>query len=100
MEHTTWLPAARMMWFRHKYLPNESDWAKWDSSPLLAPNELFGKAPKAWIAVAELDVLRDEGIALGEKLKTAGVEVDYKVYKGSPHPIMAMDGALGFFITT
>ncbi|KAI0322640.1 Alpha/Beta hydrolase protein [Amylostereum chailletii] len=74
-EHTTWLSAERMMWFRHKYLPDEEDWAKWDSSPLLAPDDV-----------------RDEGIAFGDKLKTAGVDVEVKLYKGSPHPIMAMDG--------
>lgn len=80
------------MWYRRTYLPNEQDWAKWDSSPLLAPEDLFRKSPMAWIAVTELDVLRDEGIAYSQKLKDAGVEATIKVYKGAPHPIMAMDG--------
>ncbi|KAI0068229.1 hypothetical protein BV25DRAFT_1793279 [Artomyces pyxidatus] len=91
---TTWLHPAKMMWFRKTYLPNEVDWPKWDSSPILAPDELFRKSPKTWIAVTELDVLRDEGIAYGKKLGDAGVEVEVQVYKGAPHPIMAMDGTV------
>ena len=59
---------------------------------IFAPDELFRKSPPAWIGVAELDILRDEGIAYGEKLKAAGVAAEVKVYKGAPHPIMAMDG--------
>jgi acetyl esterase/lipase len=46
----------------------------------------------AWIAVAELDILRDEGIAYGHKLLAAGVPARINTYKGAPHPIMAMDG--------
>lgn len=90
--NTAWLPPDRMIWFRKNYLPDQKDWAKWDSSPIFAPKDLFAKAPKAWIGVAELDVLRDEGIAFGEKLKSAGVEVETKIYRAAPHPIMAMDG--------
>ncbi|KIY52688.1 hypothetical protein FISHEDRAFT_69504 [Fistulina hepatica ATCC 64428] len=92
--YTPWLSPARMMWFRRNYLPNVEDWAKWDASPLFAPDELVAKTPKAWIAVAELDILRDEGIVYGDKLKKMGVEAEVKVYRGAPHPIMAMDGVL------
>lgn len=81
-----------MMWFRRNYSPNEADWVKWDSSPLFAPDEWFKHCPSAWICVAELDILRDEGIAYGEKLRKAGVDVEIKIYKGAPHPIMAQDG--------
>jgi len=93
-EFTTWLPAAKMSWFRDQYLPKLEDRIKWDSSPHFAPAELFAKAPPAWIGVAELDVLRDEGLAFGDKLSNAGKEVEVQVYKASPHPIMAMDGVL------
>ncbi|KAL4243659.1 AB hydrolase superfamily protein [Abortiporus biennis] len=97
--HKSWLenantPAltpARMLWFRENYTPNKEDWTKWDNSPIFAPEELFKKSPPAWIGVAELDILRDEGLAYGEKLKNAGVPVEVKVYKGAPHPIMAQD---------
>ncbi|KZW02008.1 hypothetical protein EXIGLDRAFT_738377 [Exidia glandulosa HHB12029] len=94
LENTCSLTPAKMMWFRDNYLPNKADWTKWDNSPIFAPEESFKKSPPAWIAVAELDILRDEGIAYGDKLRAAGVSVDLKVYKRAPHPIMAMDGAL------
>ena len=91
-ERTVALVPGRMLWFRKNYTPNPEDHTKWDNSPIFAPEELFKKSPPAWIGVAELDILRDEGIAYGEKLKKAGVPVEVKVYKGAPHPIMAMDG--------
>ena len=73
-------------------MPNEADWKNWDNSPIYAPDEAFAKAPDAWIGVAERDILRDEGLAYGEKLKTFGKNVEAKIYKGAPHPIMAQDG--------
>jgi acetyl esterase/lipase len=91
-KHAPWLTPARMLWFRRQYLPHEQTRARWDASPLLAQDEMFSKVPKAWIAVAELDILRDEGIAYGNKLLTAGVPATINTYKGAPHPIMAMDG--------
>jgi acetyl esterase/lipase len=93
-QHTPWLSPERMIWFKNNYLPNPADWTKWDASPIFAPDELLKKTPPAWIGVAELDILRDEGIAYGERLKKHGIPVETKVYKGAPHPIMAMDGAL------
>ncbi|KAK0187260.1 alpha/beta hydrolase fold-domain-containing protein [Armillaria mellea] len=93
-EHTAWLTPGRMNWFKLNYLPDPKDWTKWDASPVFAPKELLEKVPKAWIAVAELDILREEGVKYGEKLKELSVEVETVVYKGAPHPIMAMDGVL------
>ncbi|KAI9509075.1 Alpha/Beta hydrolase protein [Russula earlei] len=93
-EHTPWLTPKKMLWFRRQYLPHEQTWARWDVSPLLAQDEMFRRVPKAWIAVAELDILRDEGIAYGNKLLAAGVPTEIKTYKGAPHPIMAMDASL------
>ncbi|KZT02660.1 Alpha/beta hydrolase fold-3 [Laetiporus sulphureus 93-53] len=92
--NTVQLSPGRMLWFRDNYLPNEKDRLAWDASPIFAPEELVKKVTKAWIAVMELDILRDEGIAYAEKLKKAGVEGEVKMYKGAPHPILAMDGVL------
>ncbi|KAJ7366730.1 alpha/beta hydrolase fold-domain-containing protein [Mycena albidolilacea] len=91
---TPWLSPARMLWFRDNYLPNKEDYTKWDASPIFAPDALLAKVPKAWIAVCECDILRDEGIAFGKKLTAVGVEVEVEVYRGAPHPIMAMDRVL------
>ncbi|KAI9444773.1 alpha/beta hydrolase fold-domain-containing protein [Lactarius indigo] len=92
--HTPWLSPARMLWFRRQYLPQESTWARWDASPLLAQDEMFRRVPRAWIAVMELDILRDEGISYGKKLLKAGVPAEIKTYRAAPHPIMAMDGTV------
>ncbi|KAJ7095983.1 alpha/beta hydrolase fold-domain-containing protein [Mycena belliarum] len=91
---TPWLSPARMLWFRDNYLPNKEDYTKWDASPYFAPDALLAKSPKTWIAVCEADILRDEGIAYGKKLNAVGVVAEVEVYKGAPHPIMAMDGVL------
>ncbi|THU97426.1 hypothetical protein K435DRAFT_662798 [Dendrothele bispora CBS 962.96] len=90
-----WLSPDRMNWFKSNYLPNKEDWTKWDASPLFAPKELMAKTPNAWIGLAEMDILCDEGMEYGKKLKEVGVkEVETVVYKGGPHPIMAMDAAV------
>ena len=83
-----------MLWFKNNYSPKPEDWKKWDNSPIFASEESFKLVPDAWIGVAELDILRDEGLAYAEKLKKAGHKVETIIYKGSPHPIMAMDGKL------
>lgn len=92
--NTVWLDTGRMLWFRNFYIPNEVDRTKWDNSPIFAPNELLAKSPKTWVAVMELDILRDEGLAYGERLRRAGVPVSFKVYAKAPHQILAMDGML------
>jgi len=91
---TPWLSPDRMMWFRRNYLPNEEDWIKWDASPIFAPDELLKKVPKAWIGVAELDILKEEGMEYGYKLRKNGVPVEINVVQGAPHPVMVMDGVL------
>ena len=83
-----------MSWFKNNYSPKPEDWKKWDNSPIFASEESFKLVPDAWIGVAELDILRDEGLAYAEKLKKAGHKVENIIYNGSPHPIMAMDGKL------
>jgi len=92
--NTPQLNHGRMLWFRDMYMPQQGDRAKWDASPMFAPEDWFTKVADAWIGVGELDILRDEGIAYGEKLKKAGRKVEIKVYEKAPHPIMAMDGVL------
>lgn len=91
-QFSPWLSPGRMLWFRINYLPNQEDLKKWDASPIFAPDDLLAKLPKSWIGVSELDILKEEGINYGEKMKKVGVEVEIKVYKGVPHPFMAMDG--------
>ncbi|KAH7104099.1 alpha/beta hydrolase fold-domain-containing protein [Auriculariales sp. MPI-PUGE-AT-0066] len=76
LKHMPGLDPEQMIWFREMYMPREEDWKDWKASPMLAPPESFAKAPPAWIGVAGLDILRDEGISYGEKLRAAGVKAE------------------------
>ena len=57
-------------------------------SPLVEAN-VAGVAP-AWIGLAEFDPLVDEGIAYGDHLRMAGVQVDLEIYKGVVHSFIQM----------
>lgn len=92
-EHVCALPAAKMLWYRYHYLPDESTWAEPEASPLLYKDG-WEQQPEALVVVGELDVLRTEGEMYADKLRKAGVEVDLKIMEGMPHPFLAMDGAL------
>jgi len=94
LQNTVWLSEGRMMWFRKMYLPDPVTWTEPDNSPIFASDAALAKVPPAFVCVCELDLLRDEGIAYGEKLKSLGVKVDIKVYPGAPHQILGMDAAL------
>lgn len=83
--NTAMLTPERMLWFRRNYLPHDEDLTKWESSPVFAPSESFKHVPDAWIAVSDLDILRDEGIAYGDLIERAGHKVEIKLYKGAPH---------------
>lgn len=89
---TCGLVPDRMLWFRNLYSPSEVDWTKWDNSPMFAPDETFQRVPNAWIGVCERDILRDEGVFYGEKLRRFGKKVEVVIYPNAPHAIMAMDG--------
>jgi len=87
------LPAAKMLWYRRHYLPDEKSWTEPEASPLLYTGD-WSKQPRALVVVGELDILRTEGEMYAEKLSEAGVRVDLKVMKGMPHPFLAMDEAV------
>lgn len=77
--------------FREMYLHNEDDRLNWEASPLLAPEDVFRKAPRAWIGVGEMDVLCNESEAYAERLNKCGVEAECVVYKGGTHVIFLLD---------
>ena len=75
------------------YTPNLEDRKSQYASPLLSKN--FEKLPATLIITAELDPLRDEGEAYGNKLKAASVSVISTRYKGVTHGFLSMDNITG-----
>lgn len=76
------LTAEGMQRYWNLYLDG-SDGLQPDASPLRA-DDLAG-LPPAFVLTAEFDVLRDEGEAMVEKLREAGVDVTHRRYDGTIH---------------
>lgn len=74
-------------WMVKNYLPNMQ--ASADPRISLVKANLKGLPPTTIIA-AEIDLLQTEGKILADKLKDAGVEVDYKLYDGVTHEFFGM----------
>ena len=72
-----------MMWFWDHYLKDKSEGADFRAAPLMA-DSLRG-LPRAFVATAEYDVLRDEGLAYAKRLEEAGVEVTQVFAEGMNH---------------
>jgi acetyl esterase len=86
------LTRAGMQWFWDTYLPNASERSNPMATPLNAKN--FAQLPSALIMTAEFDPLRDEGEAYANRLKSAGVVVDYVRFDGLIHDFLAMSRQL------
>jgi acetyl esterase len=86
------LDADLIQWFFNQYLRDPRDRLDWRFSPLLHP-ALAGVAP-VWLAHAEFDPLRDEGVAYANRLRLAGVSVSEKTYLGMVHAFFQHAGAV------
>ncbi len=84
---------GEMEWFWNHYLGETGDERDPRAAPLLAAD--FSGLPPATIVVAEVDVLRDEGLTYAQKLKSAGVPVNVILFPGAPHGFWWMDAAFG-----
>lgn len=85
------LTREAMRYFVRSYLPAEADRARVEASPLRHPGALAG-APPALVVTAEADVLRDEGLAYVEALRTAGAQVEAESGRGMLHGFFNLQG--------
>jgi acetyl esterase len=84
------LTKETMLWFQKKYTPDPKD----HCNPLVSPlfeTDFTGLAP-AFIPTAEYDPLLDDGKSYADKLSAAGVQVNYKEYKGLVHGFLNIPG--------
>lgn len=81
------LDLATMAWFLQQYAAPGTDLTDPRLSPLRG--ELAGVAP-AVVVVAELDPLRDEGLAYARALEAAGVPVTRRRFEGLIHGFLDM----------
>ncbi len=86
------LTARALHWFYNHYMATKAEWDDPLASPLLSDN-LRG-LPPAFIMTAGFDPLRDEGAAYADKLKAAGVPVEYVCYDEQIHGFVSLAGAL------
>jgi acetyl esterase len=82
------LDLDQMQWFFDSYTKGHVDPADWHVSPLRA-DDLGGVAP-ALVLTAEYDPLRDEGKAYADRLRAAGVAVEYENYEGMIHSFFGL----------
>ena len=79
------LTTNMMKWFWDNYTTNAAERKEIYASPLQATTAQLQGLPPAFVAVAENDVLRDEGEAYARHLDEAGVTVTAVRYNGMIH---------------
>lgn len=85
------LNKAMMLWFARHEFRNTSEHQ--DHRIDLAAADLSGM-PSTTLITAQIDPLRSAGETLAEKLRTAGVAVDYTNYEGVTHEFFGMGAVL------
>jgi acetyl esterase len=85
------LEGEGITWFFDHYI-DTAERKDWRFAPLNA-DDAGGVAPACFI-LAECDPLVDEGIAYADKLRAAGVAVDFELYRGVTHDFIKMARAL------
>jgi acetyl esterase len=81
-----------MVWFWDHYLGPDQDGTEPYAAPLLA-SDLAG-LPPATIVTARYDPLLDDGRSYAERLRAAGVPVEYRTFDDQSHGFFWMAGAL------
>ncbi len=86
------LTSSLMQWMFDQYTTEQRDRVSPHLAPLNATVEQLRGLPPTLIEVAENDILRDEGEALGRKLDEAGVEVTTIRFNGVIHDWGMLNG--------
>jgi acetyl esterase len=86
------LTSAEMRWFWNHYLPDPALAQQESVSPLRA-RDLAG-LPPALVIGAECDVLRDEGSKYAQRLRSSGVQAEYRLAEGMNHGFWLLASAL------
>jgi acetyl esterase len=75
-------------YFRAQYIADDSQWADWRASPLLAPD--LSRLPPALVLTAGYDPLRDEGLQYADALSAAGNRVQYICFERQIHGFITL----------
>lgn len=86
-ENQLMLMTESMVWFWDHYAPVEKR-GEQEASPIRA--ESLAGLPDAYVAIAEHDVLRDEGEAYAKRLAEEGVKVETELFPGQMHGFISM----------
>jgi acetyl esterase len=76
--------------FRQMYVPDPRDWGRPEVSPLFLPDDDLRRMPAALVMTAGCDPLRDEGEAYADRLRGAGVAVEYRLESELTHGCLTL----------
>jgi acetyl esterase len=82
------LDLESIRYFQKKYLSHARDYHDWRASPLLR-SDLAG-LPPALVITAGFDPLLDDCVAYSQRLRAAGVEVEYRCFDGMVHGFLTL----------
>jgi len=86
------LSAADMRWFTSLYLRSAADAHDPLASPLRAAD--LSRLPPALVVTAGHDMLRDEAKAYADRLRAAGVAVEYRCFESTIHAFLSFGGVI------
>ncbi|NWG23797.1 MAG: alpha/beta hydrolase [Pseudorhodoplanes sp.] len=81
--------SQEMAWYWNHYLPDAASRTNPLAAPLLADLEGL---PPLFVAASEFDPLRDDSVALVDRLKAAGVPVEFRLWNGMIHSAVNLTG--------